>query len=463
LYASTETNGAAFRAAVFEALGDRTIPMDISQDSRLNDWVNGPQLMGELVSKNTSEPFMGPQPIASSPMGPSFIQPSEGTYGGKRYQLTAAKTWADAQAEAFRLGGHLVTINDAAEEAWLRRTFGQNTSLWMGLSDHEKEGTFRWASGEASTYRNWAQGQPNNHPAAGGEDYAVLSYEGISLWNDVSSSAKYRGIMEFDVKQATQPSPAIATQLEDRYKKAGSNGLMTQNLGRVWGQNNFSIRTETSGKQTATGFQEFSNQILRVNLPAGSASPAVSDSKGRPVGGGEFLDPLKQAPVDRLQLSYKLRFSDNFDFVKGGKLPGLYGGTAPSGGYIPNGSDGFSTRFMWREGGKGEVYAYLPSSAQHGTSLGKGNWQFKPGVWYNLKQEVILNDPKSSNGSLRVWLDNQLVLDQKNMRFRTTEKLKIDGVYVSAFFGGGSADYATPKNVHIDFDDFKVSAVNGSR
>ena len=50
--------------------------------------------------------------------------------------------------------GNLVTINNAAEYAWLQETFGTNRSLWIGLNDVQKEGEFAWASGEAVTYTN---------------------------------------------------------------------------------------------------------------------------------------------------------------------------------------------------------------------------------------------------------------------------------------------------------------------
>ncbi|WP_181449171.1 polysaccharide lyase [Nonomuraea aridisoli] len=43
-----------------------------------------------------------------------------------------------------------------------------------------------------------------------------------------------------------------------------------------------------------------------------------------------------------------------------------------NGGRIPDGTNGLSTRFMWRANGAGEVYAYLPTSREHGTSLGRG-------------------------------------------------------------------------------------------
>lgn len=76
-----------------------------------------------------------------------------------------------------------------------------------------------------------------------------------------------------------------------------------------------------------------------------------------------------------MRLSYAVRFSSNFNFVLGGKLPGLYGGIGNTGGNIPDGTDGFSTRYMWGRNGVGEVYAYLPTSQQYGTGIGRGNWR----------------------------------------------------------------------------------------
>lgn len=56
-------------------------------------------------------------------------------------------------------------------------------------------------------------------------------------------------------------------------------------------------------------------------------------------------------------LSYELAFDTNFQFVKGGKLPGVRGGpstTGCDGGKEPNGTDCFSARLMWRKDAAGE-------------------------------------------------------------------------------------------------------------
>ncbi|MBD2119897.1 MULTISPECIES: polysaccharide lyase [Trichocoleus] len=218
-----------------------------------------------------------------------------------------------------------------------------------------------------------------------------------------------------------------------------------------WGLENVEIIPDPTGK--------FS-KVLRVNYPARSASPTVARKYKAPLGGCQFLADLNLQPRDTLRLSYYVRFSENFDYIRGGKLPGLFGGDSNSGGDTPDGTDGFSTRFMWRKNGAGELYAYLPTSDEYGTSIGRGQWRFKPGVWYRLEQEVVLNQPGQQDGRVRVWLDGQQVLDQEGLTFRSTDKLKIDGIFFSTFFGGNDPSWATRKDVYVDFADFAVAAVN---
>lgn len=53
-------------------------------------------------------------------------------------------------------------------------------------------------------------------------------------------------------------------------------------------------------------------------------------------------------------MAYSVFFPVGFNFVKAGKLPGLYGGKRGcSGGSAAENC--FSARLMWRTGGKGEV------------------------------------------------------------------------------------------------------------
>jgi hypothetical protein len=196
--------------------------------------------------------------------------------------------------------------------------------------------------------------------------------------------------------------------------------------------------------------------FLRADYPRGSASPAVGVATGAPGGGAQFLGTRPGTPADHLFLRYRVRFAQGFDFVKGGKLPGFYGGRRISGGHIPDGTNGFSTRFMWRTGGAGEVYAYLPASLTWGTSLGRGRFRFTTGRWQCLEQELSLNTPGRADGVVRVWLDDQPVLAQEHLTFRTVATLQIEGVFFSTFFGGNDASWASPVDTHADFADFAV-------
>ena len=259
---------------------------------------------------------------------------------------------------------------------------------------------------------------------------------------DTSSASEYGYLQPLDFKTITSETDKNSG-LEEWIQQWG-----VRKRGK-WGFENISFVKDPSGR--------FS-QVLRVRYPSGSASPSVSRKNNVSIGGAQFCADLRMSPKNSLRLSYYLRFSKNFDFVKGGKLPGLFGGTEISGGKIPDGTNGFSTRFMWRRNGDGEVYAYLPTNKKYGTSIGRGNWKFIPGKWHHLEQEVKLNQPGSNNGQIKVWLDGKKVLDEGGLTFRTTEALKIEGIFFSTFFGGGDASWATQSDVFVDFAKFSVSA-----
>lgn len=196
--------------------------------------------------------------------------------------------------------------------------------------------------------------------------------------------------------------------------------------------------------------------VLRVRYPADSASQLSVASSDTEHGGAQLYLALRAGPVDEAYLRYFVRFPDGFDFVKGGKLPGLYGGRVNNGRKIPDGTNGFSTRYMWRAKGAGEVYAYLPTSVDHGTSLGRGSWDFPTGVWVEMQQHVRLNTPGRADGLVEVWLNGVQVFAQTGLTFRSTLSLRVDGLFFSTFFGGGDASWATPRDQYAEFAGFTV-------
>ena len=128
---------------------------------------------------------------------------------GHTYYLLGASSWFAAERRALELGGHLVTINDAAENSWVFETFASHGGvlrmLWLGLTDDGREGRFRWTSGEPMVYRRFDGGEPNNDPGntLGREDvvhmYPPIDRRG-SFWNDVNGLGEggfpFHGVVE---------------------------------------------------------------------------------------------------------------------------------------------------------------------------------------------------------------------------------------------------------------------------
>lgn len=191
---------------------------------------------------------------------------------------------------------------------------------------------------------------------------------------------------------------------------------------------------------------------LEVLYPKGAVGPRV--------GGAQFIIPLK--PSEQYVLSYDFRLSNDFDFRRGGKLPGLTsGGSKYTGGHKPDQGQGWSARFMWRE--KGQMVLYLYSIDMRG-KWGDNHLLDMPslerGRWYHLKQSIRLNVPGSKDARIQVWVDGESVLDLQNIRLRIGDQGQIDTFYFSTFFGGNTADWGPHNDSRIRFDNFEVAVGN---
>jgi hypothetical protein len=223
-----------------------------------------------------------------------------------------------------------------------------------------------------------------------------------------------------------QPTTSLAPSTVDNFF---GGGLQRQDFGSFGLDRTENVPSDDGRFATA----------LRVRYPADSASQLSAANSDTSDGGAQVYLARRGGPVDEAYLRYYVRFPADFDFVRGGKLPGLYGGRTNNGRKIPDGTNGFSTRYMWRAKGAGEVYAYLPSSVAHGTSLGRGSWTWPTGTWATVEQHVRLNTPGQADGQVQVWLNGALVFEQTGLTFRSTWTLRIEGLFFSTFFGGGDA------------------------
>ncbi len=89
--------------------------------------------------------------------------------------------------------------------------------------------------------------------------------------------------------------------------------------------------------------------VLEILYPIGTVGPEE--------GGAKWNLKFDQS-YEEYTFEYKVRAPKDFDFVRGGKLPGLFGGSGPAGGASTAEADGFSVRTMWRELGVLCQYVY---------------------------------------------------------------------------------------------------------
>ena len=208
-------------------------------------------------------------------------------------------------------------------------------------------------------------------------------------------------------------------------------------------------------------------QALRVLYGQGSSANSCSDCANP--GGAQFYTSLAaagQASLHRapvLYLRYYVKFPPGFDFGRGGKLPGLYGGPigGESGG---NHGGGFSTRYMWRDhevSGSvsgcsrsvpcAEVYLYSPQAAHgYGQDLG-GQWQWQgDGRWHMVEQMV-----NRTTGDVTVWYDGSQVLNEPGVLGDSTG-VPFGGVFFSTFFGGHDTSWGPSQSEYAYFADFAL-------
>lgn len=156
--------------------------------------------------------------VGTSAQALTFTNP---TTGNQYFLTTARSSWTEAHAEAVAAGGTLVTINDAEEQKWLLDTFGGTELFWIGLSDQQTEGVWKWSGGDNVSYTNWTPNEPNNALSFadqyfGGENYVVMNWQSNGKWNDVANTfVKSRGIVEI-VKDYIDKIPNIFDQKNER-------------------------------------------------------------------------------------------------------------------------------------------------------------------------------------------------------------------------------------------------------
>jgi len=93
-------------------------------------------------------------------------------------------TFAAASNACAASGGHLVTVNNATEQALVAAVQNPAQTPWIGGTDATTEGVFAWLTGETFGFSNFMPGQPDNGGGVIEQDCLQLVSNGE--WNDIA-------------------------------------------------------------------------------------------------------------------------------------------------------------------------------------------------------------------------------------------------------------------------------------
>jgi hypothetical protein len=223
----------------------------------------------------------------------------------------------------------------------------------------------------------------------------------------------------------------------------------------------------------------------RADLPGGGAALRVdyaAGAVGSASGFGFYAAPAGVFPAEEATLSYRVYFPPDFDWKKGGKLPGLYLGKPGAAGGNWEAAAG-SVRVIFKEGGVAAAYCYLPTQvAPCGTAKGAvaaqgpdyaavahltatkgchvfkgGPLRFAPGSWNAVRLRVRLNSaPGACDGLLELEVNGQgCVCGGLTLRAGGAGAApRVGGAAVVTFFGGSAKEAAAPEGAFALFADF---------
>lgn len=120
-------------------------------------------------------------------------------YEGHYYEvINQSCSWKEAKKLCEEKGGHMVTITSHDEQLFIEKLVeekGVMKHYWLGATDREEEGKWKWITGEKWGFTNWEEDQPNNSEREDpehGQDYLEMQatigdngYDEYMTWTDI--------------------------------------------------------------------------------------------------------------------------------------------------------------------------------------------------------------------------------------------------------------------------------------
>ena len=144
-------------------------------------------------------------------------------------------------------------------------------------------------------------------------------------------------------------------------------------------------------------------------------------------------------------LCYDVRFDEDFQFVRGGKIMGLGPDVKVTGGNTVTPA-GWSARSNFGEDGGIHTYVYSQNKKwKWGESVHSDKGVFRKGDFHKVTLQVQLNDPANlPNGESHIYVDGKLQVTHKKIQYRgvSGDNSLISTLLFETFHGGNTPEYA---------------------
>jgi hypothetical protein len=214
-------------------------------------------------------------------------------------------------------------------------------------------------------------------------------------------------------------------------------------------------RVEAVSSDPARKFEPRAGKAIRIKVDRGGHYGASIMYR--------FKDRIGAEP-EQIYFRYYLRFADDWDPARGGKLPGISGtyNRAGWGGRPSNGRNGWSARgqFNGQRDGKTPVGYYCYHADMRGRYGSGWIWNteerghLENNRWYCIEQYVKMNTPGRNDGILRGWADGQQAFEKTDVRMRDVDTLKIEAVWLNVYLGG---TWTAESDHHLYIDDVVIA------
>ncbi|KAK9976534.1 hypothetical protein ABG768_021739 [Culter alburnus] len=108
------------------------------------------------------------------------------------YISSEKKSWNESRSYCTERGADLIIINNKEEQDFVQKNI-RGSLVWIGLTDIDEEGTWKWVDGSTPTFRFWLTNEPNGQR---GENCAVVH---STIWADYRCSIAYPWICEKNI------------------------------------------------------------------------------------------------------------------------------------------------------------------------------------------------------------------------------------------------------------------------